>query len=201
MKLFSLLGVGLAMAGCASVTGSTLQPITVKTISMDGGEVRQALCELSNSDGTFFLYTPGTVTIGKSSQDLKVICRKEGYPDGGTTANSGGNGAVLGNIVAGGVVGALVDVGSGAAFEYPSNFVIRLGVMSIGIEAKAGDKVVVPISGVDYSIKVLDVTYTLGQETRYGGEVITSYNESDALKSGAKVVFAQSEIKRMVVEY
>lgn len=66
----------LALTGCASITGSKLQPLSVQTIQ-DGKEVAGVGCTLTNDAGKWFVTTPGSVTVQKSTGDMAVDCTKE----------------------------------------------------------------------------------------------------------------------------
>lgn len=108
-------------SGCASVIGEDTQPVSVDTPSCP-----QASCRLTNSQGTYFVKsTPETVVINKAYSDLMITCEKDGR-----TANSvhvsQANGATFGNILLGGIPGALIDGGSGAGYDYQSYLVNSL---------------------------------------------------------------------------
>ncbi len=103
------------ITGCASITGSTSQSVSVQTIQ-GSQNVAGANCELSNSKGKWFVNTPGSIPIGRSNDDLQVICKKEGLNYGSTTVASDTKGSMFGNILLGGGIGAIVDHNSGAAY-------------------------------------------------------------------------------------
>ena len=101
--------------GCASVIGDQSQPVSVDT-----PECPQASCRLSNSEGTYFVKsTPETVVVNKAFGDLTITCKKNG--GSATTAHkSSANVATFGNLLLGGIPGALIDGGSGAGYDYPN---------------------------------------------------------------------------------
>ena len=68
--------------------------------------------------------TPGSVRLDKSKNDLTVTCSKEGFQTATVNRAASFSGATFGNIIAGGVVGVLVDAASGANYSYPDD--IRL---------------------------------------------------------------------------
>lgn len=104
--------------GCASMTGSKNQPISITT-SSDNGPVSGATCVLTNDKGQWFVTSPGSVVVQKSTEDLCVVCKKENH-SGNSSFPSKSNGGVWGNVVAGGLIGYAVDSSSGAGFDYPS---------------------------------------------------------------------------------
>ena len=107
--MLKIVGIGIAVAltGCASVTGTKLQPVSVQTIE-DNREVAGVSCTLTNDAGKWFISTPGSVTIQKSTGDLAVDCAKEGSA-GHENVVSKANANVWGNIILGGGIGYIVD--------------------------------------------------------------------------------------------
>jgi len=109
----------LSISGCASITGSKNQPLSV-TATLEGKPVVGANCELLNDKGKWFVTTPGSVVILKSYQDLTVTCKKpETKKVGATTFQSTNESSVWGNVLTGGIIGYAVDAGTGAGFSYP----------------------------------------------------------------------------------
>lgn len=112
----------LVVTGCASVTGSKLQPVSVQTI-LDNKEVAGATCTLTNDAGKWFVTTPGSVTVQKSTGDLAVDCKKDAAA-GQENVVSKANNAAWGNILLGGPIGYVVDRNTGAGFDYPATVVV-----------------------------------------------------------------------------
>ena len=110
----------LSLAGCASITGTTNQNVSVQTKEPTGTELVGASCELGNKKGKWFITTPGTVGISRSNDDIQVSCTKDGYLQGKQGVVSDTKGMMFGNIIFGGGIGAIIDHTSGAAYEYPS---------------------------------------------------------------------------------
>ena len=136
-KSFSILAL-LAVTGCASVTGSKLQPVSVQTIE-DSKEVAGAGCTLTNDAGKWFVTSPGSVTIQKSTGDLAVECVREKDSVGHENIVSKSNGAVWGNIILGGGIGYIVDRNTGAGFDYPNTITVILRKIgeTVGLETPA----------------------------------------------------------------
>lgn len=111
--------------GCASVTGSKLQPVSVQTIH-ENKEIAGIGCTLTNDAGKWFVTSPGSVTIHKSTGDLAVDCSKDNNVVGHETVVSKSNGAVWGNIIAGGGIGYIIDRNTGAGFDYPNSITVML---------------------------------------------------------------------------
>lgn len=113
-----------SLTGCASVTGSKLQPVSVQTIH-ENQEISGVGCTLTNDAGKWFVTTPGSVTIQKSTGDLAVECKKDGVA-GRETVVSKSNGAVWGNIILGGGIGYVIDRNTGAGFDYPNSITVAV---------------------------------------------------------------------------
>ena len=123
-KLSVVMVFAFAMTGCASITSSKLQPLSVTT-ACNGEDSAGAMCTLVNDKGQWFVKTPGTVTISKSYGDLSVEC-KGNQAQGVATFQSKSEGAVWGNLIAGGIIGYAVDASSGAGFAYPPMLAINM---------------------------------------------------------------------------
>ncbi|WP_206732374.1 hypothetical protein [Janthinobacterium sp. 17J80-10] len=107
------------LVGCASIVNGTSQVVSVET-RHNGQQVVGANCSMVNPKGTFYVSTPGTVTINRAYDDLSVKCEKEGMKPGLATVKSSTKPMAFGNIIFGGLIGAAVDAGSGAAYDYPT---------------------------------------------------------------------------------
>ena len=129
-KLFNLvvlISIVAIASGCASITGSPNQSVSVQTREQTGKEVTGAACELTNSKGTWFVTTPGSVSIHRSNDDMQATCRKEGLEPGRAAIVSDTKGSMFGNILLGGGIGAIVDHNNGSAYEYPTLIQIVMG--------------------------------------------------------------------------
>jgi len=126
----------LVMQGCASVTGTTNQSMSVQTLEKTGRELSGAVCELSNSKGKWFITTPGSSMVTRSNDDMQIACKKAGYDTGLASVVSATKGSMFGNIILGGGIGAIIDHNSGAAYEYPAHVQVMMG-MTNRIDAPA----------------------------------------------------------------
>ena len=123
------------LSGCASITTGQNQPLSVETRDQQGKQVASVACRLVNDKGTYFINTPGTVTVQRSYGDMHVNCTKEQHESGVATVKSSTKGMAFGNILLGGFIGAAVDAGSGAAYDYPSLLTVIMG-KAVTIEDK-----------------------------------------------------------------
>jgi hypothetical protein len=118
----TLLAVLALTSGCASiVTGQD------QIVSVDTPLCPDAKCKLQNEEGVYWVpSTPGTVSVDREYGDLVVTCSKPGYPDVMMNVSSSTKGMAFGNILAGGIIGGAVDMGTGAAYDYPSEIIVPL---------------------------------------------------------------------------
>ena len=112
----------LCASGCASVVDGTKQSVSVKT-----SPVSEAHCSLHNDEGNWFISeTPKLLVVKRSYQPLKIRCEKEDGWYGSTEIESKTKGLAYGNVLAGGLIGAAVDVGNGAAYDYPTEITVQM---------------------------------------------------------------------------
>jgi len=96
----------------------------VQTIH-DSKELVGVGCTLTNDAGIWFVTSPGSVSIHKSTGDLAIDCKREDV-FGNQTLVSKSNGAVWGNVLLGGGIGYIVDRNTGAGFDYPATVTVMM---------------------------------------------------------------------------
>jgi len=126
-KILALIVVLALASGCATITSSEMQPVMVTTQTTDGQPVEKADCSLKNDFGSWQIISPGVASVRRSSSDLMVECKKEGYPDGFLRAISRAAGGMWGNIILGGGIGAIIDHNKGTGYNYPNDLPVKLG--------------------------------------------------------------------------
>ena len=122
----AIIASAVLATGCASITGSSDQTISVEARESTG-QVAGAMCELDNDKGKWFVSAPGSTRIARSNQDLIVTCKKDGLKPGIMTVESSTKGSMAGNILFGGIIGVIIDHNSGAAYEYPTLIQVLMG--------------------------------------------------------------------------
>lgn len=123
-RLLLLLPMVALATGCATITADKSQPLTVQT-TCNGKVVNGATCEMVNSKGVFVVQTPGSTSVRKSFGAMTINCRLE-EARGSLSIDSSSNVNTWGNLIAGGVVGAVVDAGTGAGYEYTPSVVVAM---------------------------------------------------------------------------
>lgn len=108
------------LSACATIVNGSSQTVTVSTAPPG------ATCTVDRMGTRIgaIAQTPGSLRLDKSKNDLSVTCSKPGFQAATVTRAPSFGGATFGNIIAGGVVGVVVDAASGANYEYPGD--IRL---------------------------------------------------------------------------
>ena len=125
MKLSAIAAIaalGVAVSGCATIVNGTHESVSVNT-----SPVQDSQCTLTNSQGTWYVKSPGSVDVHKTKTDLDITCKHDGYADGHVVAVSKFGAATFGNVIAGGLIGAGVDAASGANYSYDSPITVPLG--------------------------------------------------------------------------
>ena len=126
IRQVSALALLATMAGCATVSESTDQLVTVRTVE-DNREITGVGCVLTNDAGRWFMMAPGRVTVRRSTGNLFVDCKKAGVAAGQERfASRANNTATIGNVVSTAGLGYLLDKQTGAGFDYPDVLVVLM---------------------------------------------------------------------------
>lgn len=107
--------------GCASIVGGHNQSVSIDTPGCGG-----AACTLTNSKGNWYVQAPGTVTVHRAYGDLAITCKHENGATASANIQSSTKALAFGNIIFGGLIGVGIDVGTGAAYDYPQNINIPM---------------------------------------------------------------------------
>ena len=115
LKLPLIIFLGFFLTNCASIISDATQVVSVNTPNCKG-----AKCRMTNSEGIFYIQsTPGSTAIQKAYGDLTITCEKDDFSFT-SIHKSKANMATYGNILLGGIPGALIDGGSGKGYDYPT---------------------------------------------------------------------------------
>ena len=122
-----IVAVSLVSGGCATITGSEMQQVALSVKGTSGTPVEGVKCALKNDKGSWEATAPSFVDIRRSAEDLNVECKKSGEQDGLLKAISRASGGMVGNILFGGGIGALIDHSKGTGYNYPDSLPVELG--------------------------------------------------------------------------
>ncbi len=131
--------IGFALSGCATVIEGTDQTLEVTTAPVVGAE-----CNLTGPSGSYRITTPDSVTIPRTQRDLYLECDKEGYEHNWATVQSHFNGAMVGNVLVGGLIGVGIDAATGAGYTFPTVLPLPMeptkGRLAPAVAAEANDR-------------------------------------------------------------
>jgi len=134
-------GILSVLTGCASVTHGTTQNVKIETLSPAGKVVDGARCRVSNDRNDAEVRSGLTLPVRRSGENLSIECTQAGQPPARGQAISRANVGMVGNVMIGGVLGAVIDAGTGAGFNYPSWVQLIFGeVRSFDRSAQTGDQ-------------------------------------------------------------
>ncbi len=112
-KLFTIATL-LLLTSCASIATGDRQIVAIETPNCEGAD-----CTLKNEQGEYYAKsTPSSITINRSASSIFLECSKGKYKET-VTIESDTKAMAFGNLVAGGIVGAAIDMSTGAAYVYP----------------------------------------------------------------------------------
>ena len=125
-------GVTLLLAsGCATITGSETQNLSLRAKSEQGKDLEKVDCELKNDKGQWKAVAPGFAAVQRSAEDLLVTCSKAGEKDGVLRAISRAAAGMFGNIIFGGGIGAIIDHNKGTGYDYPNTLIVEMGKSTV----------------------------------------------------------------------
>lgn len=119
IKAISIFAV-LGLTGCASVINDKTHPIRFDAKQVDGTAVQGAQCTATNDKSHVSFRSGETVQVRRSAKNLELRCTSPGLAEATGTAVSRANAATWGNLIVGGVIGAVVDHSNGKAYTYPT---------------------------------------------------------------------------------
>lgn len=130
LRLLVPFTLGALLAGCATVSESPNQSVSVRTIS-NHREIGGVGCVLTNDKGRWFVTSPGRITIRRSVGALFVDCKKSSengdvVAGQDTFASRASSSATVGNAVTTAGLGYLVDKKTGIGWDYPDPLTILM---------------------------------------------------------------------------
>jgi len=105
----ALLASLLLASACATVVNGRTEPLGLSS--------NPAGAEVSIDNGEMKVITPTSVEL-KRDENHTFVFHKDGYQDTSATVTSGTSGWVWGNLLAGGIIGGVVDFATGAAYKF-----------------------------------------------------------------------------------
>lgn len=122
----------IGATGCASIVNDSTHPLRIDTKTATGDSIAGADCKVTNDYHMAQEVKSGAVMqVRRSAADLDVVCRQPGQPDATAKAISRPNAGLFGNILLGGVIGAVIDHTKGTAYSYPRWLTLVFGQMLV----------------------------------------------------------------------
>jgi hypothetical protein len=118
LRSFFMWPAVVLLGGCASIFNDSNQTLTVRTDCKR--VVLNSSCSASVGGATFNFETPTRLTVPRTTDPLYVSCRGGLLAGVSTDVQPGLSAGFLGNVIAGGAVGAVIDLNTRRAFAYPS---------------------------------------------------------------------------------
>lgn len=121
LTLISMSALCLSSA-CASIIEGSSDKMQVTTTPPS-----QSTCNVKNGRGAWNTVSSGTTEIKRSKTDVTVDCIDAATgAKGSRTVESDMESWVIGNVIAGGVIGLIIDFSTGAAWDYPETVAVSL---------------------------------------------------------------------------
>ena len=118
-KYLFLATVAALLGGCATLMDEDTQEVNLRFMCAEKNIV--ATCLLQNSKGRWTISTPGKATVLNDNIALEITCKAPFIPSFTVSALPMPSTSMLGNLLAGGVIGAAVDVYNNTGMKYPEN--------------------------------------------------------------------------------
>ena len=121
----------VALGGCATLVNGTTQDVAIET------QPEGAACKVDRQGATVASVdpTPGKVKLPRRAEVLVLTCTRDGFEPSKEAITSTFSGVTFGNLLLGGVVGAVIDSSSGANNTYPDRISVILTPGSFPSEA------------------------------------------------------------------
>jgi hypothetical protein len=115
-----VLAIAMAcLSGCASLLNEDTQELNVRV--MCSGKAVQAYCRAENSKGSWTFNAPGKVIVSGDNKGLSITCKTQFSQPLTVNAPSLPSWEMAGNLLAGGIIGGVVDLYNNKGLRYPEN--------------------------------------------------------------------------------
>jgi len=115
----TVLLLAFGLSGCASFLNEDTQKVTVRLMCQN--RTVKATCYAENDVGRWSFTAPATFVVSNSSSSLEITCKAPSTQRFTVSAMPMLTWAMAGNLLAGGVIGAAVDVLNATGLKYPEN--------------------------------------------------------------------------------
>ena len=120
---WAILFSAVILSGCASVMYGDAQQLSVE--ARCGHRAIPAQCSVQNSRGHWNVNAPAHLIIKKDSDPLVISCASPFFGAQTVSVAPSATTALAGNALFGGILGAGVDIMSGAGMRYPHTVIVN----------------------------------------------------------------------------
>jgi|GEM_PF-272559 len=177
MRPFQLIGLAclalFTLSACSTIVNSGPQDITIASYPASGAE-----CEVTVESTRYEGQTPGRLLLDHGPAPLLLRCSRDGFEDLQETIYPSFNGATIGNVIAGGLVGVAVDAASGANYSYPDSITLQMIALR-DVEIQLSDGKTLTITR-EQTLEASMVAARLKDDSRFM-ENVSRYNEEKRL--------------------
>lgn len=117
---FRVVAATVLLSGCASVVSDNDTTTYIHTVP------ETARCDLRGEEFERVINTPGSISLPSKAAPVSVTCTAAGYKPTNATLDTSVDGWIFGNIILGGIIGAVIDAGRGAGMRYPEELEVIL---------------------------------------------------------------------------
>lgn len=111
--------LAFSLSGCASFLHEDTQKVTVRLMCKN--RTVKATCYAENDVGRWSFTAPASFVVSNSSSSLEITCKAPSTQRFTVSAMPMPTWAMAGNLLAGGVIGAAVDIFNDTGLKYPEN--------------------------------------------------------------------------------
>jgi hypothetical protein len=115
----TVLLLAFGLSGCASFLNEDTQKVTVRLMCKN--RTVKATCYAENDVGRWSFTAPASFVVSNSSSSLEITCKAPSTQRFTVSAMPMPTWAMAGNLLAGGVIGAAVDIFNDTGLKYPEN--------------------------------------------------------------------------------
>lgn len=128
-RFLTILTCALVLGGCASVLHEDKQVVSVR--AMCGAHSVPAACVAENSRGRWSFHAPRDIVVPKDMVALRVTCKSVLVDQHTVDAPASLQKVMAGNVLLGGLVGAVYDLGSRRGLVYPEQIDVSYPACSV----------------------------------------------------------------------
>lgn len=108
------------LSGCASIVSDNKSVTYLETVP------EACKCELHGQDFKRVVNTPNSISLPSEAAPITIACSAPGYKRTTATLDTKADGWIWGNILFGGVIGAVIDGAKGSGFKFPPKYSLVL---------------------------------------------------------------------------